>query len=166
MEHPTVKTLPIRRSARVLLFNPAGEILLFHCYDEVPADPARENTPYWVTVGGGVEGSETLEACARREVREETGIVDFELGEPVWRLERVLHLQGAPTWCDETYFVGRTDQTQVTCDGMLALEAACTLGFRWWSIEAIRQSTEVFLPQGLVPLIERVLADAPKRPRA
>lgn len=153
------RSLPIRRSARVLLLNPADEILLFHCFDEIPVDPARENTPYWVTVGGGVEPGETLEQCARREVREETGIVDVDLDGPVWRLERVLHLQRVPTWCDETYFVGRTRQTHVDRSGMLEAEAACTLGSRWWSLEAICASSEVFLPEGIVPLIERVLGE-------
>ena len=44
--------------------------------------------------------------------------------------------------------------------GMFAAEAACTLGSRGWSIEAIRASGEVFLPEGIVPLIERVLGES------
>ena len=59
-----------RLTARVLLFDPRGRLLLVRGR----ATPAAELS-FWFTVGGGVEPGETLEAGALREVAEETGIV-------------------------------------------------------------------------------------------
>ncbi len=48
-----------------------GEILLV-CH-------RKGDRTYWLLPGGGVEQGESIEACARREVREETGL-DITLG--------------------------------------------------------------------------------------
>lgn len=57
-----------RQSAKVLLVDPAGRVLLFR-----GGDPTRpEAGSWWFPPGGGVEPGETLEEAARREVREET----------------------------------------------------------------------------------------------
>lgn len=61
-----------RRSARVLLLDGDGRILLFRCY----LDSSRPGLGHcWVTPGGGVNDGETLVEAAVRELREETGLV-------------------------------------------------------------------------------------------
>jgi 8-oxo-dGTP diphosphatase len=67
---------PERPTARVLLFDPDNRILLMK--GRMPA--ARDRPGVWFTVGGGVEPGETYAEAAAREIREETGFLDFILG--------------------------------------------------------------------------------------
>src|SRR6266571_2109299 len=61
-----------RPTARLLVLDPAGRILLFSA-----VDPRGR---VWFTPGGGVHRGETLEAAAVRELAEETGHVRAEAG--------------------------------------------------------------------------------------
>ena len=69
-----------RTAARVLPVDADGRVLLLHA-----RDPARPQAPFWFTVGGAIEPSETEQQGAARELREETGIVvaPRDLGAPV-----------------------------------------------------------------------------------
>ncbi|MDQ3541424.1 MAG: NUDIX domain-containing protein [Chloroflexota bacterium] len=62
----------IRQSARGILLNERDEMCLF-----LHVERGRR---YWITPGGGVEPCETWESAAIRELFEETGLTDVELG--------------------------------------------------------------------------------------
>lgn len=72
----------LRKVSRVVLLDPQDRILLLHGHE--PDDPADD---WWFTPGGGLEGDETREEAALRELAEETGITaaDVELGPVLWR---------------------------------------------------------------------------------
>ncbi|HEY6539159.1 MAG TPA: NUDIX domain-containing protein, partial [Candidatus Dormibacteraeota bacterium] len=75
-------TRPIqRRAARVLLVDERGRVLLFRGFD--PGRPQAGT--WWFTPGGGVEGDESSEEAARRELFEETGFRVAEMGAVVLR---------------------------------------------------------------------------------
>ena len=65
-----------REAARVLLLDGSDRLLLFRGCD--PAD--RDRGQWWFTPGGGLDPGETYEQGARREVLEETGLSQFDLG--------------------------------------------------------------------------------------
>jgi 8-oxo-dGTP pyrophosphatase MutT (NUDIX family) len=65
-----------RRAARVVLVAGDGRVLVEHV--RVHTDPDQGS--WWELPGGGLEGDETTAAAARRELREETGYLDVEVG--------------------------------------------------------------------------------------
>ncbi|HKI90949.1 MAG TPA: NUDIX domain-containing protein [Gaiellaceae bacterium] len=72
--------LPWREGVRALLVDPAGRTLLLRYGDDYG--------DWWVTPGGGKQPGESDEHALRRELREELGLRDVELGPLVWRREQ------------------------------------------------------------------------------
>ena len=72
----------LRRAGRVLVIDPAGRVLLLEGFD-----PAEPGSPFWFTIGGGLDEGEHSAQAALRELREEAGIVAAgdQLTGPVWR---------------------------------------------------------------------------------
>src|ERR1700722_2782481 len=94
-----------RLTARVLLLDPAGRILLMK--GRLPGRPAGPE--FWYSVGGGVDEGETLAQAAAREIVEETGLTDAVLGPTVWRDEVILHdIDGEERLFKQYYVVART----------------------------------------------------------
>ena len=70
----------LRLAARAIVIDDAGRTLLFRARIPGPAERF-----IWITPGGGIQEGEDEPSCVRREVFEETGLADFELGPCVWR---------------------------------------------------------------------------------
>jgi TDG/mug DNA glycosylase family protein len=70
--------LPQRETVRAAVVDDRGRILLLR-YGDRYGD-------WWITPGGGREEGEDAEQALRRELEEEVGLVDFELGPLLWEL--------------------------------------------------------------------------------
>ena len=92
----------IRRTARVLLMDELSRVLLFQ-----GQDPSNPSDIYWCPVGGGIEPGESPEDAARREVREETGLIDFDLGPHVWNRQDKYSFNGRNYHVSEAWFLSR-----------------------------------------------------------
>jgi ADP-ribose pyrophosphatase YjhB (NUDIX family) len=142
-----------RVAARVLLLDPAGRVLLVRFEDRVT------DFAWWATPGGGVQPGESLEAAARREVREETGLRDFSLGPIVWLREFEY------TWRDRRFrqtdhiFAARVEEFEPTVDGFESYELDLLPEHRWWSVDEIERSRERFGPRRLGRLLRELLTD-------
>ncbi|MEU3461815.1 NUDIX hydrolase [Streptomyces sp. NPDC006733] len=145
-----------RRAARVVLLDPADRILLLHGHE--PADPSMT---WWFTPGGGVEDGESLEAAARRELAEETGMTSVELGPVLWERSCSFAFDGRRWEQDEWYYLARTGITEFDTAGHTELERRSVTGLRWWTCEELLSSRETVYPIRLAELLRTLLDEGP-----
>ena len=144
-----------RHTARVLLLDPAGRILLMQ--GRLPSDPSGPS--FWFTVGGGVEPGEDVRQTAAREIVEETGLLDARLGPVVWCGEAMLaDREQRPVHFKERYIVAWTKGGALSRAGWLPHEHELTDDLRWWTLEELRRTDAVVYPLGLAELLPDVLA--------
>ncbi|MEU4153760.1 NUDIX hydrolase [Streptomyces sp. NPDC026659] len=147
----------LRRVARVVLLDPEDRILLLHGHE--PDDPADD---WWFTPGGGLEGAETREQAALRELAEETGITDVELGPVLWRRRCSFPFAGRRWDQDEWYFLARTDKAAESVPGGLTeLERRSVSGARWWTCGELAEAHETVYPTRLAELLRTLLDEGP-----
>ncbi|MFD6027840.1 NUDIX hydrolase [Streptomyces griseoluteus] len=146
----------LRKVARVVLLDPADRVLLLHGHE--PDDPADD---WWFTPGGGVEGAETREQAALRELVEETGITEVDLGPVLWRRRCSFPFAGRRWDQDEWYYLARTTQTVTAALGLTELERRSVSGARWWTCRELEQAHETVYPTRLAGLLRTLLDEGP-----
>jgi 8-oxo-dGTP pyrophosphatase MutT (NUDIX family) len=102
---------------------------------------------FWFTPGGGMEQGESVVAAAQRELEEETGLTDVELGPAVWYGEHTLLFNGVPTRCKETFLIAQTFGGTLSHAGWDEGERRSILDLRWWTIDELRVSRELIVPR-------------------
>jgi 8-oxo-dGTP pyrophosphatase MutT (NUDIX family) len=152
-----------RLTARVVLLDPRGRVLL------MKGRPlsAPEGPGAWFPIGGGVEAGESLAEAAVREITEETGFVDFNLGPVVWVREGVLRLRGDEVvLMRESYFVATCAGGEPDRSGWDALEREMIDDIRWWSRSDLAATSERVFPMGLadhlIDILDGLYPDPPK----
>ncbi|MFB7559530.1 NUDIX hydrolase [Streptomyces brevispora] len=147
-----------RKVSRLVLLDPDDRILLMHGFE--PEDPA---SAWWFTPGGGLEGDETRERAALRELSEETGITDVELGPLLWKRMCSFSFDGRRWDQDEWYFLARTTQTLTDTSGQTGLERRSVAGLRWWTSAELSATRETVYPTRLAGLLRTLLDEGPPR---
>jgi 8-oxo-dGTP pyrophosphatase MutT (NUDIX family) len=144
-----------RPTARVLLLDPQDRILLMQ--GRLPHDPAAP--PVWFTVGGGCEPGETVLETAAREIVEETGFTDAQLGPVVWYSEAELFdRKRRPVHFKEHFVVARTAGGDLSRQGWQPMEHEFIDDLRWWTLAELRATEDAVYPEGLADLLPDVLA--------
>lgn len=124
-----------RKAARVVLFDDQGRVLLLEASD--PVDPGKGS--WWELPGGGIEAGESSAEAAVRELHEETGIDQVDVGPCVWRQHSRFTFAGINFDQQERIHVAHVrpggpvpDVTSYRPAGLEALEVMAFKGQRWW----------------------------------
>ena len=157
---PMVFTLR-RPAARVVLFDRDGRIFLMRASD--PIDGSKP--PWWEIPGGGMNWGESSSDAARRELYEEAGFAEVEMGPCIWVQHVEFDFAGYHFDSDERIHVAWCDGGEWRPMHLEALEAAAFEGADWWTIDEVLATDEPLLPTRLREFLPAIVAgDIPDEP--
>lgn len=145
----------LRHAARAVVVDPDDCVLLVRF--EFPAGGL------WATPGGGIDEGESAEQAIERELAEEVGLEDVELGSWIWTREHVFpFLDGKWDGQVERYVLVRTPRFEpIPHFTPEELAAEYVTGIRWWTQAELAASNELFAPRRLPELVAMLLRDGP-----
>ena len=133
-----------REAVRAIVISPAVEVLLEELGE--PGGPS-----FWVTPGGGLQPGESAESALRRELAEELGLVQFEIGPLLLRRRHTFSWLGRRIRQSEQLFAVETERFEPRFRD--PVEAQVFRGFRWWTIDELRDTSESVTPASLATLV-------------
>jgi ADP-ribose pyrophosphatase YjhB (NUDIX family) len=148
----------IRDAGRAIVLDPDDRLLLLR-YDDDPPDGR-----HWSTPGGGLNPGESFADGAARELAEETGWTDVQIGSQVYEAEFDMDYGNDDVlrhhWC---FFLARVStrcREVADVDGMH--ESDRIAAWRWWPLNELLTTSEVIRPTGLVAAVADLLRDEPR----
>jgi len=141
-----------RTASRVLLLSPKQRVLILRLEPELEA-------PFWVTPGGGIDEGETIQDAALRELYEEVGRDDLDLGPCIWRRTAEFSWGDRRVVQDEHVFLVTVAREFEPV--FVHLDAEPITGSAWMSEGDIRSLTEVVYPEQLADLVSDLVRSGP-----
>jgi double-stranded uracil-DNA glycosylase len=144
---------PIERPAvRGLVLDAQDRVLLVKFVDAV-------GQVWWATPGGGIAEGESTEQTLRRELREELGLRDFELGPEIWWREHTFTWMGSILRAHERIHLVRVDEHEPAPE--LDLEAEGVHDVRWWTLSELEAVEDTLVPVRLAGFLRELLEHGP-----
>ena len=146
--------LPLRQGVRALVLDPADRVLLVRF--EWP------DKSVWAQPGGGIEPGESVESALARELAEESGLREFELGPCLWtRTHWTADIAGHGGQTERIYLVrtGEFEPAPKWSAQQLASEGIAEQ--RWFTLDELDDPELIFAPRRLRELVRDVVANGP-----
>ena len=142
-----------RPSARLLILDPQGRLLLFRY---VFRDGALAGEDYWGTPGGALEDGETFEQAAIRELYEETGIAVPRVDPHIAESEFVMRTpSGEDVIAQERYFLIDAAGAGLSRGGWTVEEVNVIAEHRWWTRADIAAAEVQIWPKDILEKLAR-----------
>ena len=145
-----------RRAVRGLVLDQEDRVLLVRFVHP------KTGEEFWTTPGGGLDPGESVETGLRRELREETGLLDFEPGPVVWTRREEFEWADQILNQSERIVLVRVPSFEPRPE--LSAEELAAEGVyevRWWTVDEIEGSDAVFYPTRLAKLLRQLLEAGP-----
>jgi TDG/mug DNA glycosylase family protein len=146
--------LPLRPAVRALVLDPADRLLL--------VEFRWPDRTVWAPPGGGIEPGETPERAITRELAEECGLRDFELGPCIWTRDHWFTDMTGWGGQSERIYLARTDAFEPVPEWTAEqLAGEGMAGQRWWTPEELEAPGTIFAPRRLPELLRDLLENGP-----
>lgn len=130
-----------RDVVRALIVSPDSRILLVRII--------LTGRSFWITPGGGMEGTEDPHAALIRELNEEIGRGDWNIGPLVWKRSHTFDFEGETLTQHEQFHWVSSEWFDPPDQMPDAHENQYFGEFRWWTAEELAASKDDFAPRKL-----------------
>jgi 8-oxo-dGTP pyrophosphatase MutT (NUDIX family) len=142
-------TIRVRKSARAILLNEDNLMLWQHCRDDIGRGG---QTTFWCPPGGGLETEESFEQALSRELWEEVGLQNVDIGPHAATVSAQIMNSGESIFEESRIYVVRVIAPELRFEAPLERH----LGWRWWSAQEISASSELFLPPEIIGICSEI----------
>lgn len=103
---------------------------------------------------------ETFEETVKREIYEETGIINVNVKNCVFSRTIYAELRNIKqSLYYERYYIVETDDVEIKIDNLTKNEIEVISEYKWWSINELKQTTDVVFPLSLKIHIDSALTN-------
>jgi len=146
-----------RNVVRALIVSPDATVLLVKI--------VLGDRSFWITPGGGMENQENAQTALLRELKEEIGRDNWSIGPAVWTRNHTFDFEGETLTQHETFYWVRSEHFIPPEQMPDPHENQYFGGFKWWTVDELMTSGEVFAPRKIASCLQGILdAGFPESP--